>query len=437
MMGNDDPFFSSGSNDRTVIRPVPGGRVQDIPRNTGAFFAGDVQATPLERLGKLNPLENAASALLALAANLYNRPSHPSPQRLKQQLSAEIKHFHSSAAQASIDRETIQQASHALCTTIDEAIFNTPWGQQSGWTEQSLLSEFHGSVAGGEEFFLKLKAAGQNPGANLHLLELMYLCLAIGFQGRYRMAESGKSKLEQIQSWLVQRIRQQRGSSEKLLSPHWQGVKSPRVSFTRMLPLWVFYSLAGGVLLAVFLGLLSALAVYASPVKQHIDDIAFANGKIQTPSAIVVDRSLPNILQQSLAPEINAGLVSVYNKNGKPVIELRGDKGLFASGRDTLLDERREDLIKKVADSLSVPSFASYSFTIFGHTDNVPVRNPLSFQDNHALSRARADTVKILMKGQQPGLRLSVTGKGERDPIADNGTKEGRARNRRVEIVTD
>jgi type VI secretion system protein ImpK len=431
MTGDDDPFFSGGSNDRTVIRPVPGGRVQDIPKNTGVVFTGDVQTGSLERLGKLNPLENAASALLALAAKLYNRPSHPSPQRLKQQLSAEIRNFHTLAAQAGVDRDTIQQASHALCTTLDEAIFNTPWGQQSGWTEQSLLSEFHGSVAGGEEFFFKLKEAGQNPGRNLHLLELMYLCLALGFQGRYRMAENGKAKLEQVQSWLAQLIRGQRGGSEKALAPHWKGVKVQKTGFTRALPLWVFYALAGGVLLAVFLGLLSALAVQASPVKQRIDEIAFAG--VATPASPAL---LPT-LKELLAPDIRAGLVDVREKNGKPLIELRGDKGLFASGRDTLVNEQRTALVGRVAAALADQRFAAASFTVMGYTDNVPVSNRLSFQDNRELSRARAQTVEKLLTQRQPGLRLGVSGKGESDPIADNKTPEGRARNRRVEIVMD
>lgn len=431
MMGDDDPFFSGGSNDRTVIRPVPGGRVQDIPRNTGVVFTGDVQTTPLERLGKLNPLENAASALLALAAKLYNRPSHPSPQRLKQQLSTEIRNFHTLAAQAGVDRDTIQQASHALCTTLDEAIFNTPWGQQSGWTEQSLLSEFHGSVAGGEEFFFKLKEAGQNPGKNLHLLELMYLCLVLGFQGRYRMAENGKAKLEQVQAWLAQLIRGLRGNSEKMLSPHWKGVKVQKTGFTRAIPLWVFYALAGGVLLVVFLGLLSTLAVQASPVKQRIDEIAFAGVAMPAPPEL-----LPT-LKELLAADIRAGLVDVREKNGKPLIELRGDKGLFASGRDTLVDGQREALVGRVADTLADPRFAAASFTVMGYTDNVPVSNRLSYQDNRELSRARAQTVEKLLTQRQPALRLGVSGKGESDPIADNKTKEGRARNRRVEIVMD
>ena len=438
MAGDDDPFFAfSGSNDRTVIRPVPGGRAQDIPRNTNMGFTGSVLlGIPLARLGNLNPLERAASALLALIANLYNRPSHAAPERLRQQLADEVRSFHGYAAQAGIDQGMIQLASHALCTTLDEAVFNTPWGQQGGWAEHGLLSEFHRSVAGGKEFFQHLKDLGQQPDRNLHLLELMYLCLSLGFQGRYRMATDGKQRLEQIQAWLMQLIRQQRGSSAAALSPHWKGVKVKHEGFTRVVPLWVFYALAAGLGLVVFLGLWMTLGIYASPVKQRINELEFA-------SRATSDKPTPldtvPALQQLLAVEIRDGLVSVLTrKDGKTVLELRGDKGLVQSGSNVLFDERLS-LLKKIADVLVTPPFVSHSLTLVGHTDSsrIGIRNPLGFQDNFELSKARAQTVKDSLAKQQPGLRMSILGKGDTESVAGNQTKEGRARNRRVEIILD
>ena len=157
MNEHDDPFFSSSSDDRTVIRPVPGGRYQDIKRPSEAAFSNTTSAINLQKLGKVNPLESAASSLLALISQLYHSPSHSEPQQLKQQLTKELNTFRTQAEAAGYDSKTLTNASYSLCTTIDEAIFNTPWGRQSGWGEQSLLSIFHGEVSGGEEFFLKLK----------------------------------------------------------------------------------------------------------------------------------------------------------------------------------------------------------------------------------------------------------------------------------------
>jgi type VI secretion system protein ImpK len=73
---------------------------------------------------------------------------------------------------------------------------------------------------------------------------------------------------------------------------------------------------------------------------------------------------------------------------------------------------------------------------VTGHTDNVPLRRSPRFTSNQELSEARAASVGALLAGALGGgERLVVAGKGEREPIADNATADGRARNRRVDIV--
>jgi type VI secretion system protein ImpK len=73
---------------------------------------------------------------------------------------------------------------------------------------------------------------------------------------------------------------------------------------------------------------------------------------------------------------------------------------------------------------------------VTGYTDSVPLRRSTRFADNQELSEGRARTVTLLLARALGGAaRLSFGGRGERDPIGDNGTAEGRARNRRVEIV--
>ena len=253
-MNNDnDPFFSPQSgDDRTIIRPIPGGRQEDLQQAPEMAFSTPTEATSLQKLGKINPLENAASALLALISQLSYTPSHPNPRQLKQQLVQELQAFKVSAEQVRYDSETIQYASYSLCTAIDEAIFNTPWGRQSGWGEQSLLSAFHGDVSGGEQFFVNLKNLSQNPAKNLHILELKYLCLALGFQGRYRLIDNGKEKLSQMRAWLADLIRKQNGNPEPALSPHWQGVSRDN-TLAKVIPLWLIALGSSALLLLIFM----------------------------------------------------------------------------------------------------------------------------------------------------------------------------------------
>lgn len=433
MHPDDDPFFSSGG-DRTIIRPVPGGRVQDLQRQPDPAFREPPGAVvPLRRLSKLNPLDNAASSLLALIANLYHSPSHPSPNQLKTQLVEEIKAFEASANQADIEQGVIQNARYALCTTIDEAIFNTPWGRQSGWAEHGLLSMFHNEVSGGKRFFQILQESGQNPSKNLHLLELMYVCLALGFQGRYRLDSDGKNKLEQIRAWLADLIRQNRGNVERLLSPHWKGVEVFKSGLTRLIPTWVFFAVATALVLLLYLALWVALGSRAEPVYGDIErlnmEVEVAMPEVKQPPPPFED-----IARVRLKPEIDDGLVIVHD--GKNKVEIRGDKGLFESGSDELLP-RRVELVKKIADALASPEFGGSSYLVVGHTDNVPLRTSVRFATNWELSRARADAVKEALLAQKPELSLRTKGKADIEPIADNQTKSGRARNRRVDIVLE
>lgn len=103
---------------------------------------------------------------------------------------------------------------------------------------------------------------------------------------------------------------------------------------------------------------------------------------------------------------------------------------------DSAKAEIREDAIPLV-DKLStiLQSYNSNSIYIEGHTDNVPIHNS-KYESNDILSSYRAQSVKdyILSKTTLDPSKIRATGCGEYNPIADNSTPEGRARNRRVEI---
>lgn len=108
------------------------------------------------------------------------------------------------------------------------------------------------------------------------------------------------------------------------------------------------------------------------------------------------------------------------------VMTLAGDA--FASGSATLLPEARANLQRVVE---FVQRFAGKSVLIEGHTDSQGSANA-----NQLLSQRRAEAVRTALVEDGIGAaRLSVAGLGEDRPVADNATAEGRARNRRVEIV--
>ncbi|KGO83506.1 membrane protein [Flavobacterium beibuense F44-8] len=129
---------------------------------------------------------------------------------------------------------------------------------------------------------------------------------------------------------------------------------------------------------------------------------------------------------------INDPDIEVNVEKGVVYISI-ADKLLFKSGSYQVSDRAKEILGKVAA---IVKDKSNFECMVEGHTDNVPIKNPV-LQDNWDLSVKRATSiVRILQQdfGIEPG-RLVASGRGEYVPLESNDTAEGRARNRRTRIL--
>ena len=136
-------------------------------------------------------------------------------------------------------------------------------------------------------------------------------------------------------------------------------------------------------------------------------------------------------LEQTLSNQVATHTVSIQMGRDGLVISLR-EAGFFASGSATPKPETI-DTLRQIAVSLSP---TPYDLRIEGHTDNIPIHNA-DFDSNWELSTARATGIaRILLdlKAMPPD-RLSAAGYAEFHPVAGNDTAEGRAQNRRVDLV--
>jgi len=199
----------------------------------------------------LNPLVACASSLLVLGAELRNTLVHERVGELKEQVFQKLKEFEHQSYAKGLDKDSVLTARYVLCTYLDAAVMSTPWGSESGWADQSLLSIFHNETWGGEKFFQILERHQRTPSQSIDLLELIYFCLALGFKGKFGLSGGGNDQLTQIQDSLFRTIRNQRGDFERELSPHWHGVKDNRNALDRIIPLWVKLSVFGLCLLII------------------------------------------------------------------------------------------------------------------------------------------------------------------------------------------
>lgn len=140
---------------------------------------------------------------------------------------------------------------------------------------------------------------------------------------------------------------------------------------------------------------------------------------------------LLNTIKDALV-KYDSSQLSVEIKNGKVYVAM-SDKLLFQSG-STKVDKTGKEALKQLADVLSKQT--SIDILIEGHTDNVPIKSAI-FKDNWDLSVSRAtEVVRILTdEFNLDRTKLIPSGRGEYLPKADNTTDEGRAKNRRTEII--
>ncbi|CAI8954292.1 type VI secretion system protein ImpK [Pseudomonas sp. IT-P253] len=202
----------------------------------------------------LNSLVAAGSDLLSEVVRLKHSDTREDIFALNKHLTAGLKLFDARALQDGAESSQVMAAHYVLCTVVDEAVVTTPWGNESEWSQMSLLSSFHNETSGGEKFFQLLDRLSKNPARHLPMLELMYLCLSLGFEGKYRVQARGVLELDGIRDALYRQIRQLRGDVLRELSPHWKGLNDQRSSLVRIVPAWMVVLFTTACLVVMYSG---------------------------------------------------------------------------------------------------------------------------------------------------------------------------------------
>lgn len=406
-------------------RPSPGAAGAALAQRAATAAAPEAD---LHALSGLNPLVEAANPLLAAVPRIRTSATHPDPAGLREQLVRGIGQFEAAAKARGIKPETILVARYAICTLLDEAVASTPWGGTANWAQASLLVTFHRETWGGEKFFQLLDRLLADPMTDSTMLELFYVCLALGFEGRYRVVDNGRAQLEQLRERLFETVRARRGEFERDLSPRWQGQDVPIREGRSLLALWVAAATAAAVLLVVFILLRFSLAERSDAVAAVLDQAGAPRPMLarqSPPAAPVVPR-----LSGLLADEIAAGKLEVTETPTESRVTIRSD-GLFKPGSATV-EDAFSPILRRLAEAVnSVPG----AVIVEGYTDNRPIRT-VRFPSNFELSRERAGSVvKVIAPVLTDPSRVTATGLADARPLVPNDSDESRARNRRVEVV--
>ena len=444
---SDNPFSTPDDHDRTVLRPVPGSSRAASPRPASSSAPHDTSppartAAPIPTEGAetisfgLDPLIEAAAPLLQLLGRLRSTYSQPDPGDLRERTIQQIRGFEQAARDAGIPMEQLRPAHYALCASLDDVVLNTPWGSTGAWAARSLVSTFHQEVRSGERFFDLLSQLRQSPGTFLPVLELMYLCLSLGFQGRYRLSPRGPGELDRLREDLYTIIMRQRQAADPALSPHWQGVPAPYRPARIVVPAWVMGAVALAVIGGLFIWFSTGLNAASDDVFAQLLGAPLAHmPQINRPAPVrppppAPQAVAPDPLYVFLKPEIDQGLVAVLGDHAMPIVRIR-NAGMFASGSATVA-QTYVRLLERIGEALKAEKGP---VTVDGYTDNQPIHT-VQFPSNFQLSQSRAEAARaIIVRALGDPGRVAAEGHADADPLAPNATPAGRDQNRRIEVV--
>ncbi|WP_146590943.1 type IVB secretion system protein IcmH/DotU [Puniceibacterium confluentis] len=440
-MNGDDPFGLENDAGRTRIRPVR--RAAQAPRQQpGAATTAPVRTTRASD----NPLLNAYAALLGMAPELERATAPENPDVLRTRLLDSLTHARDSAVSAGVPLSRADQGAWFVAALLDDIALNTPWGGHSGWPRMPLVVSMYGNVDAGERFFDLAEDLIRFPERDPQLLQLVFLCLSLGFRGKYRLDPgAGEAAIAQLRVQM-NRLLRDRDAADAALAPNWKGVEAADDKRGFVVPLWSIGLMALALIGAVYV----ALSIQLSNRGEQLFTLA---GVLPPPERADIFRPVIDSVQKPLlsadplvfellplfgeaAPKATAKALTGREDVSIAVVVVQAtDPEVFRSSKADL-NGGYDTLITSIATVIRDNAEFIGSVRVVGHTDSIPVQTSNPFRSNQGLSEARAKRIAeaLVAAGVPPGL-VTSEGKAASEPIADNGTKSGRARNRRVEII--
>lgn len=412
--------------DRTLLIPRPGGRATATKASRGGSAA---QGATLQHLvAGINPLLTAAGPLLALLSQLRATTQHADRAGLQRQLLGLIGEFEERARASGVTRPQVTAARYLLCTFIDEVIASTPWGADAPSGTRGLLQEFHEDESGATKVFELLDKLSADAQTHAPLLELFYVCFALGFEGHYARKPNGRAELAALAARLLERVRPEAapraGMGARVLSSRWAGEARAGPTLA-LVPLWLAVVVGAALVLGALMWMSTRLSRQAAPVLQQLHDMHRALAASPPVAPAAKARVAP-----LLADDLNTGAIDVAEDAQRSVITLSADK-LFVPGTAQLQAGERKRLAGIARALAGLPG----RIEVLGHTDDQAVES-LRFPSNWHLSRERAQAVAAaLAEAGVPAARLRAEGRAETEPRVPNDSPSARARNRRIEVL--
>lgn len=233
---------------------------------------------PWLKFSSINPLVSAAMPLILLISRIKAMPQPTQILEFHRQVIREIAAFEEQAKKQGCTPRLILAARYCLCTALDEVVLCTSWGSQSLWTQQTLLSLIHKETWGGERFFLILEKMAEEGKQNKDLLDLIYILLSLGYEGKYYNQDS--MVREEIRYRLFRITQAYHGQINRHLSPTKPEIKSAGEPNVRRTPAWIIGLFTLIVFSTLWFGFNLKTYYFAKNTIEELDSLAPENPKL-------------------------------------------------------------------------------------------------------------------------------------------------------------
>lgn len=200
----------------------------------------------------------ASGEVLSVGAQLAEAPGLPSPDILKRRVQTLLEDMERKGVELGIPKHDLDDAKYAIVAFIDEQLFRAPWAGRQEWMLEPLQLVYFNENTAGEGFFQRLDQLERDP-SRLHVLQIYYLCLTLGFQGKYavRGGDGLGAVIDRIASMLARAT-----SGGEVLSPHGIPADAGRGGARRRAP--VLFLAGGVVALAIILAVVLKLLLVSA-----------------------------------------------------------------------------------------------------------------------------------------------------------------------------
>ncbi len=213
---------------------------------------------------KRKTLADIASESFILILQLRSTNDYGNASVLKTKVHEMLDRMERNARSSGIDNEKIRLTKFALAAFIDETVISSSWDQKDEWLSEPLQILLFDTFNAGEEFFSNLNILRQRSGTNKEILEIYFLCLSLGFKGKYQL--QSPELLRRIIDDLNMELHPEALTTIENLSPNAKPHENFIKAVNKGLPLWIYP--AAAVILCIILYI-----IMSSSVSGKADDV--------------------------------------------------------------------------------------------------------------------------------------------------------------------